>query len=140
MRRKLHDPKVASGNRQVFRTSIFGAALLLAAAAAHTPATPRQPGVLVATELLQTVPATTLLECAADESPGSLELRFERITTDPDPDEMRRLMSRGAQRIVAFEWDSESGELSYGASAPFTLPAIRRGVTWPHSLTSCESR
>ena len=113
--------------------------LLLAAAAAHGPGTPRQPGILVAAELVSPTPATTLLDCAAGESGGDIELLFERITTDPDPDEMRRLLSRGAQRTVSFEWNAESGELSYGASAPFTPPASRGATPWRKAPASCES-
>lgn len=114
--------------------------LLLAAAAAHGPGAPREPGILVAAELIARTPAATLLDCAAEAFREPIELRFERITTDPDPDEMRRLLSRGAQRTISFEWDAESGELSYGASAPFTPPAIRGAVAWRRAPASCVSR
>jgi hypothetical protein len=128
---------VISGNR-VFIASIIGAGLLLAAARGPGALTPRK--VFIAEELLPESPGIALLDCAADAPSERVELRFERIAADPDPDEMRRLLNRGAHRTVAFEWNSATGELAYGAPVTFTPPADRGAAPSYPVRASCVSR
>jgi len=130
---------VNSGNRLVIIASTFGAGLLLAAADAHGPGLPREPGILVAAELLPAAPGIALLDCGPGDSGERIELRFERITVDPAPDEMR-LLSRGAHNTVAFEWNSETGELTYDTRATFTPPAPHGAAASSRRLASCVSR
>jgi hypothetical protein len=117
---------------------MLGAGLLLAAVDAHAPDSAREPTILVAAELVPETPRIAL-ECAAVAARESVELRFERIATEPSPDEMRRLLTRGAQRTVVFEWNSDTGELTYGAAPEFTLPASRGAAASTRFRASCGS-
>lgn len=119
---------------------MFSAGLFFAVGDARAPGAPRRDGVLVATELLPGIPEIALLDCAANEATQRVELRFERITTDPDADEMRQLLGRGVQRTVDFEWNAETGELAYAARAAFMPQAVRGvAISYP-TPASCESR
>jgi hypothetical protein len=131
---------VNSGKRLVSIASLFGAGLLFAATVAHAPATVRASGILVAAELVPTDPQIRLLECSLADSPRREELRFERITAEPEPEEMRRLLSRGAQRTVDFEWNDDSGELTYDTPAAFTPPADHGAAASSPASASCVSR
>ena len=129
-----------SGNGGVFIASVLAAGLLLAAAAARAPASPHPPAIRVATELLPEPPQVVLMDCDAGEARQDLELHFERITADPDRDEMRRLLSRGAQRTVVFDWDPDTGELSYGPSPVLTPPVARGAAASSRSQARCVLR
>ncbi len=129
-----------SGKRLVFIVSWLGAGMALAATDAQAPPAPRETGLRTAGELIDAARAVQLLDCPAGESAKRIELRFERITTDPDADELRRLLSRGAQRTVEFEWNAESGELTFRAPVAFTLPEDHGAAASLLAQARCESR
>ena len=79
------------------------------------------------------------LDCAAADL-QRVELRFERITTDPDAEEMRAFMSRGNQRAVVFDWNPATGELSFSPRAEFTRPATHGPAPSVLAMAGCESR
>jgi hypothetical protein len=131
---------VLSGNATVFVTSMLGVGLLLATADARAPDSPRASALLVAAELLPESSPVALMDCAAGNAGESVELRFERITRDPDPHETRTLQSRHVGRTVGFEWDPEAGELSYNAVPALTPPAARGAASSSRFQGTCESR
>ncbi|HLA70107.1 MAG TPA: hypothetical protein VK624_01270 [Steroidobacteraceae bacterium] len=114
-----------SGNRAVF-IALLGAGALFATNDARAPVAPREWG--IANEF----------DCSADLQ--RVELRFERITTDPDPEEMRAFMSRGSQRAVVFEWNPATSELSFSVRAEFTHPAAHGPAPSRLTTAGCESR
>ena len=119
---------------------MFGVGLVLAAADARDPAAQGQRGIRVAAELLPPTRPMALLDCAADESILPVELRFERITADPDADEMRMLLSHGMRRAVEFDWNADTGELGYAPRALLTLPAAPAAAASARAPASCVSR
>jgi hypothetical protein len=119
---------------------MFGVGSVLTAADARAPGAQRERGIRVAAELLPQSPPIAFLGCAADESVLRVELRFERITSDPDADEMRLLLSHGMRRAVEFDWNSDTGELGYAPRALLTLPAAPAAAASPQAPASCVSR
>jgi hypothetical protein len=105
---------------------LLGAGALFATNAAHAPVAPS--GWAIAHGF----------DCSAELQ--RVELRFERITTDPDADAMRGFMSRGAQRSVVFDWDPATGELSFSPRGEFTRPAAHGSALSGLATAGCESR
>jgi len=116
---------VISGNRSVF-IALLGAGALFTTNDARAPVAP-----------LQWVVANGF-DCSA--ALQRVELRFERITTDPDAEEMRAFMSRGAQRTVVFDWNPATGELSFSPRAGFTRPAADGSAPSRLATAGCELR
>jgi hypothetical protein len=137
--RKFHADAVNTGKRLVLILCLIGAGLLLPVPHARAPAA-HEPGLLAAAELAPPWRAAMPLDCNAEAVPRRPDLRFERITSDPDADEMRELMSRGGQRIVAFEWDDGTGELGYSARPALTSPAVAGVVVSSLVAAGCVSR
>jgi hypothetical protein len=130
---------VNSGKRLVFIAALSGAGLVLGATDAHAPASTTG-GMLVAAEFTAAAPLQVVRECALTTPDERMELRFEIITDEPDPDEVRRLVSRAGQGSVGYAWNPDTGELEYGARPVFTLPAMPGASASPPSTASCESR
>jgi hypothetical protein len=139
-RRKLHDGGVNPGKRPVSFVCLLCVGALLAASDARAPAAARAPGVLVDAELAPRSAEITLLDCSAADDLPREELRFERIDTDLDGAELRRLLSRHGQRMVGFAWDAATGELSYDARTELMPPAALPGAASSLVVGSCVSR
>jgi hypothetical protein len=82
----------------------------------------------------------TPLACSGERDAARDELRFERIDTDLDAAEMRRLLSRRGQRMVGFDWDAGTGELFYAAHTELTAPALPSVAAYSRVVGSCVSR
>jgi hypothetical protein len=95
---------------------------------------------LVASELVPDAGQIALLDCDAPVAGESLELKFELITTDPDPDELRRLLSRDGTRVVVFEWDPATGELAYDVAPRLTPQAADHAAASGRRLANCGPR
>jgi hypothetical protein len=83
------------------------------------------------------------LDClyAAVDEPS--ELRFEMISADSEQDSEAAMLAAGANRLVSFQWNAGTGELSYtarAASAAITLPGAPVTAAAVQTTSSCESR
>jgi hypothetical protein len=85
-----------------------------------------------------------MIDCEGIATPPSRELSFVRIDFHDEAAEQGRLIAQGSLRSVSFDWDSQTGELSFNLGdlqTPLTPRALRPSSTISRPKTSsCESR
>ena len=113
---------------------------MFTATAARAPGADHVLGLVTAADLRGGDSSALRVSCADLASVRHVELLFETVTADPDPEVMRDLMTHGARRAVDFDWNSATGELSYRPRAELMLPAGRASAKADLSTASCESR